>query len=172
MQEEAKNKPVRYDVDGYDIVTNAIKDLLNQFPGLPEEDIIEFSTLSEESGIAFYPISGAVIATEKTSVTGKVEQICNYPFFVVFRSSGGSAKSKIGIKDFLDNLGKWLEKQPVTIAGETYILKKYPLLTEGRKITEIARQTPGYPEEPQENGVQDWVISLALKYRNIFYKNR
>ena len=90
MPEEAKNKPKRYDIDGYDVVTNAIKDLLNDFPGLLEGESIKFCTLEEESGISFYPISGAVIATETTSVTGKVNQLCNYPFYVVYRTSADS----------------------------------------------------------------------------------
>lgn len=172
MPEEAKNKPKRYDIDGYDVVTNAIKDLLNSFPGLTEGESIKFSTLEEESGIAFYPISGAVIATETKSVTGKVNQLCNYPFYVVYRTSADSQNSKIDIKEFLDNLGKWLEKQPITIAGEVKKLKDYPTLTENREITEIARQTPAYLDNTSEGNVQDWVISLALKYRNIFYKNK
>lgn len=126
MLEEARNKPIRYDVDGYDIVTNALKDLLNSFPGLLEGENIKFSTLEEDSGISFYPISGAVIATETTSITGKVNQVCNYPFYVVYRTAADSQNSKIDIKEFLDKLGKWLEKQPVAIDGETQKLSAYP----------------------------------------------
>ena len=172
MPEEAKNKPKRYDIDGYDVVTNAIKDLLNSFPGLSEGEAIKFSTLEEKNGITFYPISGAVIATETKSVTGKINQLCNYPFHVIYRTSAGSPNSKIIVKEFLDNLGKWLEKQPVNIGGEVKKLKEYPTLTENREITEIARQSPAFLDKVYENDVQDWVISLALKYRNIFYKNR
>lgn len=172
MPEEARNKPIKYDVDGYDIVTNALKDLLNSFPGLMEDENIKFSTLEEDSGISFYPISGAVIATETISVTGKVNQVCNYPFYVVYRTAADSQTSKIDIKEFLDELGKWLEKQPVMIDGETQKLSDYPDLTEGREITEISRQTPAYLDSTSEGNVQDWVISLALRYRNVFYRNK
>lgn len=172
MPEEARNKPIKYDVDGYDIVTNALKDLLNTFPGLLQGETIKFSTLEENSGMSFYPISGAVIATETISVTGKVNQVCNYPFYVVYRTAADSQNSKIGIKEFLDKLGKWLEKQPVTIDGETQKLSDYPELTDGREITEISRQTPAYLDSTSEGNVQDWVISLALRYRNIFYRNK
>lgn len=172
MPEAVRNKPIKYDVDGYDIVTNALRDLLNSFPGLLEGEIIKFSTLEEDSGISFYPISGAVIATETTSITGKVNQVCNYPFYVVYRTAVDSQSSKIDIKEFLDKLGKWLEKQPVTIDGETQRLIDYPELTEERDITEISRQTPAYLDTTSEGNVQDWVISLALRYRNIFYKNK
>lgn len=172
MQEVARDKPKKYDVDGYEIVSKAIQDLLNSFPGLLDGESIKFSTLEEESGISFYPISGAVIAQETTSVTGKVNQLCNYPFYVVYRTAADSPNSKLDIKEFLDNLGKWLELQPVMIDGETQKLEEYPALTNGREITEIARQTPAYLDNTSEGNVQDWVISLALKYGNIFYKHK
>lgn len=167
---EASKKIVRYDVDGYDIVTNAIKDLLNQFPGLYPDTSITFSTLDEDSGISFYPISGAVIAEERKSVTGKVNQLCNYPFTIIYRTAASSANAKVNIKEFLDNLGKWLEKQPVTIDGETHKLDSYPVLTDGRVIEEVERQTPSYLDNTIENNVQDWVINVSLRYRNIFYR--
>lgn len=93
MPEESK-KPVKYDVDGYDAVTDALVSLLNSFPGLEEDEKIRFSTLDEDGGIAFYPVTGAVIAQEKKSVTGKVDQLCNYPFYVIYRSSIDSPKIK------------------------------------------------------------------------------
>ena len=172
MPEAVRNKPIKYDVDGSDIATTAWKARLTSFPGLLPGASIKFSTLEEDSGISFYPISGAVIATETTSVTGKVNQVCNYPFYVVYRTAADSQNSKIDIKEFLDKLGKWLEKQPVTIDGEAQKLFDYPELTEGRVITEIARQTPAYLDTTSEGNVQDWVISLALRYRNIFYRNK
>lgn len=172
MRAAAKSKVVKYDVDGYEIVSRAIQDLLNSFPGLLEGETIKFSTLEEESGISFYPVSGAVIAQETTSVTGKVNQLCNYPFYVVYRTAADSPNSKLDIKEFLDNLGKWIELQPVMIDGEVQKLEGYPTLTDEREITEIARQTPAYLDNTSEGNVQDWVISLALKYRNIFYKNK
>lgn len=172
MPEEVKSKVVKYDVDGYEIVSKALQDLLNSFPGLVDGETIKFSTLEEESGISFYPISGAVIAQETTSVTGKVNQLCNYPFYVVYRTAADSPNSKLDIKEFLDNLGKWIEKQPITVDGEVEKLSDYPVLTGGREITEIARQTPAYLDNTSEGNVQDWVISLALKYRNIFCRNK
>ena len=168
---EADKKP-RYDVDGEEIITNALKKLLNTFPELMSGESILFSTLNEDSGISFYPVSGAVIAQETISITGKVNQLCNYPFFIVYRTAADTQVSKIDIKEFFDKLGKWLEKQPVNIDGEEVKLTSYPVLTEGREITEIARQTPSYLDNTSEGNVQDWVISMNLRYRNIFYRNK
>ena len=167
MPEESK-KTVRYDVDGYDIVTNALKDLLNQYPGLLKGEKFKFSTLEEENGMAFYPVTGAVIATEKKSITGKINQLCNYPFFLVYRTSINSPNSKADIKEFLDSVGKWMERQTIVIDGEKHKLESYPVLTEERKIEEITRITPSYLDKAYDNNVQDWVISMSLKYRNIF----
>ena len=170
MPEAESNKPVKYDVDGYDIITNALKDLINRFPGLLEGEKVTFSTLEKESGISFYPVSGAVIATETEDITGNVNQLCSYPFYIVYRTASVSQNSKIDIKEFLDNIGKWLEKQPIKIGDETYKLESYPEITNGRKIESISRQTPSYLDTSNDNDVQDWVISMDLQYRNIFFR--
>ena len=169
MPEESK-KQIRYDVDGYEEVTDALASLLDSFPGLEEDEKIRVSTLDEDGGIAFYPVTGAVIAQERKSVTGKVDQLCNYPFYVIYRSSIDSPKVKASIKEFLDTLGKWLEQQTVVINGEQVKLEEYPVLTEERKIEEIARLTPAHLDNVSDGNIQDWAISISLKYRNIFYK--
>ena len=115
-------------------------------------------------------MTGAVIVLEKKSVTGKVDQLCNYPFYVIYRSSIDSPKIKVSIKEFLDTLGKWLEQQTVVINGEQVKLEEYPVLTEERKIEEIIRLTPAHLDNVSDGNIQDWAISISLKYRNIFYK--
>ena len=74
MAEE--KKPVKYDIDGFDVVTTALQELVNQFPDLREGEEIEFSTLNDASGKAMFPVSGAVIESEKESITGHVTQVC------------------------------------------------------------------------------------------------
>ena len=161
-------KQQRFDVQGYDIITDAIQNLLDAFPGLEEGEEILFSSMKEESGFAWYPISGGVIEDEKCSVTGKVKQTCAYPFFLIYRSGATSPKRKAGIKEFLDSIGRWLEKQPVKVGEDTVVLKEYPSLTEGRSIKTIERQTPAYLDNETENKIEDWVIYITLKYQNEF----
>ena len=60
-------KVVKYDIDGYDAVTSALRELVNKYPALSEGDEIAFASLGEDSGKAMFPISGAVIETEKTT---------------------------------------------------------------------------------------------------------
>lgn len=142
--------------------------LVNQFPGLEKGGEIAFSSLGEDGGIALYPVIGAVIESEKRNVCGEVTQVCAYPFTVFYRASGLPEGRKAAVKEWLDDLGRWLERRPVTLSGTTYRLEAYPPLTEGRKVLSISRQTPAFLNETYENRSEDWVISLSLRYQNEF----
>lgn len=166
MAEEQKQ--VRYDIDGYDIVTTALRELINQYPGLSDGDEITFSVLGEDSGKAMFPVSGAIIETEKESITGYVTQVCLYPFYVIYRAAGLSENRKAAVKEWLDNLGKWLEKQTITVNNNQYKLSEYPVLTGDRKFLTIDRQTPGYLDSTNDNKSENWAIYISARYRNEF----
>lgn len=161
----ADQKEIKYDLDGYDIITNALMTLLNQYPDLGSDEI-RFSTFATESGIAMFPSMGAIVERERRSITGYVYQSCNYPFNIVYKVAGVSERNKIKVKDFLDKLGRWLEKQPITIGTQEYKLEAYPTLTDNREITSISRTTPAYLESVEENKTENWVISMILRYKN------
>lgn len=59
------DKPIGKDATGYEILTDAMKALLNQYPGLYENETIKFEELGKESGIAFSADNGALIYSEK-----------------------------------------------------------------------------------------------------------
>lgn len=164
----AKKEPV-IDVEGSDIVSTALIALLNTFPGLGKRKIT-FSTLTETSGIAFFPTSGAVLLSNRESITGHIRQSCAYPFNIVYRSAPKTEKQKLRIKEFLDALGRWLERQPVTLKDTEYTLPAYPDLEKGRKIKSIARATPSFLERAYQDGVEDWTIRLTLNYEADYYK--
>lgn len=166
----AEQKIVKYDVDGYDAVTSALRELLNQYPALSSSDEITFSTLGENSGKAMFPTSGAVIETEKKSITGKVTEVCLYPFYVIYRAAGLSENRKASVKEWLDNLGKWLEQKKVLIDGTEYQLAELPPLTDGRKFLSISRQTPAYLDTVNENQSENWAIYISARYQYEYYK--
>ena len=166
----AEQKQVKYDVDGYDAVTSALMELLNQYPSLSVGDEIGFSTLGEDSGKAMFPVSGAVIETERRSVTGKVTEVCLYPFYVIYRASGLNEKNKARIKEWLDTLGKWLEQKKVLIDGTECQLEKLPPLTDGRKFLSIERQTPSYLDTVNENQSENWAIYISARYQYEYRK--
>ncbi len=165
---DTEQKQVKYDVDGYDVVTAALRELINQYPNLSEGDEISFSMLGEDSGKAMFPVSGGVIETEKEDITGHVTQVCLYPFYVIYRAGGLTENRKASVKEWLDNLGKWLEKQPIRVNEESYVLKEYPPLTEDRKFLSINRQSPGYLDSTNENQTENWAIYISARYQNEF----
>ena len=67
-------------------------------------------------------------------------------------------------------LGRWLERQPVTLKDVEYVLSAYPNLEKGRKIKSIVRSTPAFLERAYEDGVEDWTIRLTLNYEADYYK--
>ena len=160
---ETQNK-VRYDIDGHEVVTDALLELVNQYSELTGDEKIQFSTLPDDGGVSFYPVSGAVIESEQTDITGRMERICLYPFTIVYRAANLTANRKLSVKEWLDRLGRWLEQQTVTIDETEHRLKEYPPLTGNRKILSIERQTPAFLDEPNEDKTEDWQISISARY--------
>ena len=159
------------DIDGAEAVSKVLLALLNTFPGLENGKKVQFSTLSETSGIGFYPTSGSALLSDKEDITGHVTQVCMYPFSIIYRAAPKTDLQKIRIKEFLDALGKWLELQPVVINEKTQKLTKYPVINIGsRVIKSISRTNPAHLNATYDDGVEDWIISATLKYENEYDK--
>lgn len=109
------------DIDGSEAVSKILLDLLNQFPGLTTGGkSILFSTLSDASGIGFFPISGAALQNSTEDVTGHVTQVCQYPFNVVYRAAPKSETQRIRIKEMpITNTRLWQTPLTVTFKKPT-----------------------------------------------------
>ena len=151
------------DIEGTDVASGVLMELLNQFPGLDGRQIA-FSTLEDDSGISMFPTSGAVVVEHKENVLGEVHQVCAYPFDIIYRAALKTDKHKMRVKEFLDALGKWLEGQPVTIDGTEVKLMEYPSIGENREILYIRRTTPAFLNAIIQNGVEDWMFQAQLRY--------
>ncbi len=162
-----ERKPIGKDASGYDVLTIAVKALLNQFPGLYENETVRFEELGEDSGIAFSADNGALIFSETEDILGGVRQTCQYPFYIIYRTSSTKERQKMSIQEFLDTFGKWLCREPVVIDGSEQRLSNYPTLSQGRKITKVTRDN-SYGLEPQESGVQDWILPVSIEYKYDF----
>ena len=162
-----EKKPIGKDATGYEVLTAAVRDLLNQYPGLYEGEIVKFEELGETSGIAFSADSGALVYTETEDVCGGVTQTCRYPFFVVYRTAATREKQKLNVQSFLDTMGKWICREPAVIDGQEVRLMSWPKLAQGREIKRITRDN-SYALEPNEDGVQDWLLPLTVEYTNQF----
>lgn len=160
--EQQQQRPI--DVKGSEIVSTALLQLINTFPALDDKKIA-FSSLDDKTGIGFFPTSGAAIISRRDSITGHVNLKCAYPFNIVYRASAKTEAQRLSIKEFLDTLGKWLERQPVVIHGQKEQLRSYPALDDGRMVvTSIVRSNPAYLSAAYQDGVEDWLISITLQY--------
>ena len=165
-----EQKKVIIDIDGSEVVSQVILDLVNSFPGLGGKKFL-FSELEENSGLGFFPSAGSILESSTETITGHVTQICNYPFTLVYRVAPRSEKQRLRIKGLLDAIGRWLEKQPVVIDGETVKLAAYPALTNGdRVIKSISRTGPGTLNAVYDNRVEDWTLTASVRYENQFDK--
>lgn len=160
----------QYDIDGSDMATPVILNLLNQYPALGSDDSIKFATLDANRGKAMYPLNGAVIQSTVTDIWGDTEQTCVYPFIVLYRAGNLSENRREKVKEWLDNLGRWLERQEITLkvgnTTETVHLTTYPAINGNRQITEIQRTAPSYLNAENDNGTEDWAISISATYIN------
>lgn len=170
MMDEKKSE-IKYDMEGFSAVTEAVRALVNRFPGLEAGESVAFATLSERGGMALYPGDGAVIDQERRSVTGRVRQVCRYPFVVLYRSGGLTEARRATAKERLDALGRWLGRQSVVLDGQVQRLAEYPALTGGRRFLDFSFQAPAYLHERDEHRTETWAVALAARYENIFTIN-
>lgn len=89
------DKPIGVDATGYDILTDAMKALLNQYPGLHDNEIIKFEELGKESGIAFSADNGALIYSEKEDVCGVMHQVCQVSILCAIPNSIRQGEAEI-----------------------------------------------------------------------------
>lgn len=163
----APSKQQKFDIDGEETLSRTLVDLLNTFPGMNGRKVC-FSTLGNDAGIGFFPLSGAVVTREEKDITGTVHQTCQYPFLLIYRSAPQNEIAKIRIKEFLDTIGKWVERQTVSIDGKQFLLENYPELEGNRKIKSVARTTPAYLDSVTDDGIEDWSVSVTCIYTNQF----
>lgn len=161
---------IGYDLDGYEAVTNALRMLVNEYPALEDGEKIAFGVLGEDEGLAMFPSSSAVIQSERVDITDHVTQTCMYPFYIYYRAGSLTENRKANVKEWLDDLGRWLERQPIELDGSTVQLAGYPPLTKNRKFTDIKRQTQAYQAVVNGNQTEDWVLYLNARYRNEYDK--
>ncbi len=165
---DEKHSEIKYDLDGFEVLTGAIRALLDRFPGLADKERVAFATLRAGGGMAMFPGDGAVVDEEHRSVTGRVRQVCRYPFVVLYRAGGLTEQTRAAAKERLDALGRWLGRQPVTVDGASCRLDGYPPLTGGRRFLDFSIQAPAYLHERDEHQVETWAVALSARYENIF----
>lgn len=161
-----QTKPIGIDGEGYEGLTRAVLSMMTDFSEIIGRDIL-FEELGKDSGIAFSSDSGALVMTEKRTITGRVIQTCQYPFLVVYRTASTQESQKLAVQATLDAIGKWLCGEVAFINGRAVQRQGFPALSQGREITRITRMN-AYGTEPNPDGVQDWILPATVEYTNTF----
>lgn len=164
----ANEREIVFDIDGYDVITDALMALVNEYPGLLEGERFTFATLDENRGKAMFPQGGAVILEEQADILGRVRQTCQYPFYIIYRAGGLNSDRKRNVKEWLDDLGRWLEGQEISVQGTEYRLEEYPELTSGRRFRTIQRTSVAALNNINNNNTEDWAIAITARYINEF----
>lgn len=136
-----------------DDLTAALTELVRAYLQ-PEE--AAFASLDERGGTALFPTDGAAAESHVRSVTGRTRQVCRYPFSVVCCGAGMSQQRRAAIKEKLEGLGEWLERQ-----------KSFPPLKNGRLLS-VTRTGAAHPDSTGQDRMERWVIDLAARYETVF----
>ena len=88
---------------------------------------------------------------------------------MLYRTASTSEHLRINVKEKLDKLGEWLERQEITVSRQNYKLDRYPEIG-GRKINSIRRTTPSYNANNYDDGICDWVVYITVQYENNYFE--
>lgn len=157
----------QYDIDSYEVVTNAIMALINDFPLLDSKEKFTFEGI-DKSGFGMFPSDGAIVTQQVVDITDHVTQTCSYPFYLAYKIGAVTEKQRIITKEFMDSIGKWLEKQAISDGTTTYKIESYPTLSGDRRFKAFSRQTPAFLGATGTDFAESWVISINATYINEF----
>lgn len=141
-------------------VLEAVYKLIKECPFIEKENV-KFDFLDiEENSISVLSTPGAFIISKDIlgGFTGSL------PFILGHKGRQSSDNRKIKTVDLLNNIGKWLGKEKVTIDDREYVLKEYPLLSDNRKITRIEQQTVPYISDIDEKSNITYICTLKVTY--------
>lgn len=169
MSEEVTTASLKQivDTEADMLISKVLVDLINEFPSpMP----VTFNNLNDREGIAIFPQGSTFLLNEMVSITDFVRQDCFYSFNIIYRISPRKDGQKMRVKEYLDMLGAYLEKQAVVVDDTTYKIDEYPELSEGKKILSITRSSQSYLASQYEDGVEDWLVGCNLVYKNEFQR--
>lgn len=143
--------------EGTDNVTLYLLDLINSYPLLDGEEI-RFQSIKSGT-MTMVPTSNVAILSEKKSITGHVTQKCQYAFQIYKTAKGLSENNQIRYKEFLDNLGLWLQGLD------------YPAMADGMKMDSIKPANTSALYVRDDNQSEAWMIPINAVYIREFERN-
>lgn len=141
-------------------VLEVIYKLIKECPFISDKNV-KFDFLDiEEDTIAVMSTPGACILSNNIlgGFTGSL------PFILGHKGRQSSDNRKIKTVDLLNNIGRWLGKEKVTIGDKEYVLTEYPVLSDNRKITRIEQQTVPYISDIDEKSNITYICTVKVTY--------
>ena len=139
----------------YDVIGRALWELVKQYPRQPcDPDVTaQYDFQDADNPLAVFVLGGTYKSRDITG--GFTAEIS---FRVAYRSLPETSGQRIDAQAFVGRIMSWLER-----------VKDLPLLSEGRKVTEItASSTIPYQKEKEEKEEDEGIVYIAdavMQYR-------
>lgn len=143
-----------------DAIGQAVFLLVNECPATPAGIKVRYGDIADNT-IGIFAQQSAVVT--KRYINGIFT--AQFPFVVLYRSKPTTDSDRIAREEVLTNIAKWLSGRKITINGSDYILKEYPQLSEGRKITGIEQLKTVALAGKLQDGSVDYTVDLRLDYK-------
>lgn len=143
-----------------DAIGQAVFFLVKECPATPAGIKVRYGDIADNT-IGIFAQQSAVVT--KRYINGIFT--AQFPFAVLYRSKPTTDSDRIAREEVLTNIAKWLSGRKITINGSDYILKEYPQLSEGRKITGIEQLKTVALAGKLQDGSVDYTVDLRLDYK-------
>ncbi len=143
-----------------DAIGKAVFLLVKECPAIPADIKVRYGDIADNT-IGIFAQQSAVVT--KRYINGIFT--AQFPFVVLYRSKPTTDSDRIAREEVLTNIAKWLSGRKITINGSDYILKEYPQLSEGRKITGIEQLKTVALAGKLQDGSVDYTVDLRLDYK-------
>lgn len=143
-----------------EIIGKAIYTLMLSCPALPTGTKTNYGDIGSNT-IGMFAEQGAIV--RERYVNGAFA--AQFPFGLLYRSKPDTDAERIAREQTLSNIAKWLCGKEITLDNQQYRLSEYPVLTDGRKITEIEQRQTVYPVGKLEDGSVDYQVHLMIEYK-------
>lgn len=156
---ENQNQVELLSVEEQDAIGKALFSLIKNYPGL-NKIAVKYGDIGDNT-IGIYAQSDAIVT--KRYINGVFN--AQFPFRLLYRSKPTTDNDRIAREETLGKLAGWLCKKNVAIGNKVYALDSYPLLSDGRKITEIEQLKTVSLAGRLADGNVDYFVNMCLYYK-------
>lgn len=143
-----------------DAIGKAVLLLVKECPAILSGIKVKYGDIADNA-IGIFAQQSAVVTKRYVNGTFTAQ----FPFTVLYRSKPTTDNDRIAREEMLTNVAKWLAGKRITVNGMEHILKEYPQLSEGRRITGIEQLKTAALAGKLQDGSVDYTVDLKLDYK-------